>query len=149
MPISTATQKDSLWAVALSNTPNARVLRMLVSKNAKICVTPNVNSRICITPKANPQHEQVEYRSRWVPNVKFLRWPCRFHVVCAHFILVGLPTQTQFAVEYGRNLPIFSPPAVRLAALLWPAAERHVLHGGRLRAVHRSLSNSFAQIFVR
>ena len=30
-----------------------------------------------------------------------LRWPCTFHVVCAHFIHVGYPTRTQFAVEYG------------------------------------------------
>ena len=65
---------------------------MLVSKNAKICITPNANTKICITPNANPQHEQEEYRSRW---------QCRFHVVCAHLISVGYPTQTQFVVEYG------------------------------------------------
>ena len=35
---------------------------ILVSKNAKICGTPN----------ANPQSEQVEYRWCWVPNAKFL-----------------------------------------------------------------------------
>ena len=74
---------------------------MLVSKNAKICVTPNVNAKICVTPNAKPQRESVEYRLRWVPNAKFWRWPCTFHVVCAHFICVGYPTQTQFAVEYG------------------------------------------------
>ena len=43
----------------------------------------------------------MEYRLRWVPNAKFSRWPCTFHVVCAHFICVGYPTHTQFAVEYG------------------------------------------------
>ena len=32
---------------------------MLVSKNAKIWVTPNANAKICVTPNANPQ------RSRW------------------------------------------------------------------------------------
>ena len=44
---------------------------MLVSKNAKIWVTLNANANICVTPNANPQHKQVEYRSRWVPNAKF------------------------------------------------------------------------------
>ena len=44
---------------------------MLVSKNAKICVTPNANAKICVTPNANakicvtananPQHEQVAH----------------------------------------------------------------------------------------
>ena len=57
---------------------------MLVSKNAKICVTPN----------ANPQREQVEYRWRWVPNALFSCWPCRFHVVCVNFVCAGWPTRT-------------------------------------------------------
>ena len=35
---------------------------MLVSKNAKICVTPNANAKICVTPNTNPQREHVEYR---------------------------------------------------------------------------------------
>ena len=75
---------------------------MLVSKNAQICVTPNAYFKICVTPNAKPQRESVEYRLRWVPNAKFSRWPCTFHVVCAHFIRFGDPTRTQFAVEYGR-----------------------------------------------
>ena len=62
---------------------------MLVSKNAKICVTPNANPKICVTPNANPQCKEVEYRSRWVPNAKFSRWPCRFHVVCASFFALA------------------------------------------------------------
>ena len=48
-----------------------------------------------------PQCEPMECRLHWVPNAKFSRWPCTFHVVCAHFIHVGLPTRTQFPVEYG------------------------------------------------
>ena len=36
---------------------------MFVSKNAKISVTPY----------ANPEHEQVEFWWRWVPNVRGLR----------------------------------------------------------------------------
>ena len=62
-------------------TPHFRVgdTNILVSKNAKMCVTPN----------ANPQCKQVEYRWRWVSNIRGWRWPCRFHVVCVHFIRVG------------------------------------------------------------
>ena len=54
---------------------------MLVSKNAQICVIPNVNPKIYFSPNVKPQNESVEYRLRWVPNAKFSRWPCRFHVV--------------------------------------------------------------------
>ena len=62
---------------------------MLVPKNAKIWVTSNAKHKICVTPNAKPQSEPMEYRLRWVPNSKFSRWPCTFHVVCAHFICVG------------------------------------------------------------
>ena len=68
---------------------------MLVSKNAKICVTPNANAKICITPKANPQREQVEYRLCWVPNAKFSHWPCTFNFFGVNFIRVG----SRFSVE--------------------------------------------------
>ena len=65
-----------------------------LSKNAKICVTPNAKHKICVTPNATPQRKPMEYRLRWVLNSNFSRWPCTFHVVCAHFI------RTQFTVEY-------------------------------------------------
>ena len=53
---------------------------MLVSKNAKICVTPKVNAKSCVTPNVKPQRESVEYRLCWVPNVKFSRLPfCLSH----------------------------------------------------------------------
>ena len=70
-------------------TPQFRVgdTNMLVSKNDKICVTPN----------ANPQCESVEYRLRWVPNAKFSCWPCAFHFHCVDFICVG----SRVSVEYG------------------------------------------------
>ena len=42
---------------------------MLVSKNAKICVSPNAKPKICFTPNANPQHKSVEHRLHWVPLV--------------------------------------------------------------------------------
>ena len=74
---------------------------MLVSENAKICVTPNANSKICVTPNAKPQRQSVEYRLRWLPNAKFSCWPCRFHVVYPVFFHVGYPTGTLSSVEYG------------------------------------------------
>ena len=43
----------------------------------------------------------VEYKLRWVPGVGSLRWACTFNIFCLGFICVGLPTQTQFSVEYG------------------------------------------------
>ena len=60
---------------------------ILVSKNAKICVTPNAKS----------QSESVENRLRWVPNGKFVNWPCTFNFVVVDFICVGC----RFSVEYG------------------------------------------------
>ena len=49
---------------------------------------------------ANPQHKQVEYRSRWVPNAN----SCVGYVLsffCVHFICVG----SRFSVEYGCKGP--------------------------------------------
>ena len=40
---------------------------------------------------AKPQREAVEYRLRWVPNAKFLRWAYTF---CVILLFV-------FSVEYG------------------------------------------------
>ena len=76
---STATQYYWRWSAGNTN--------MLVSKNAKICLTPKADTKICLTPNAKPNRESVKYRLRWVPNAKLLRWPCTFHVVCAHFNL--------------------------------------------------------------
>ena len=74
---------------------------MLVSKNTKVCVSPNAKPKICFTPNANPQRESVEYRLRWVPNAKFSHWQCTFHYFCVDFICVWWPKHTQFPVEYG------------------------------------------------
>ena len=72
-------------AKTLALGPGVGDTNMLVSKNAKICVTPNANSKICVTPNANLQLESVEYRWRWVFWRWYSRWPCIFHVVCASF----------------------------------------------------------------
>ena len=81
---STATQNHAHLVLVLA-TDNATIL----SKDAKMCVTPNTNAKIYVTPNANLQRQQVEYRWCWVPNARGLRWPFRFHVVCVHFIHVG------------------------------------------------------------
>ena len=47
---------------------------MLVSKNAKICLTSNAKHKICVTPNAKPQWEPMEYSLRLVPNANFLLW---------------------------------------------------------------------------
>ena len=83
----------------MGNTPNAWILHW---RYQHVGIQ---NTIICVTPSANPQREQVEYRSCWIPNSKFSHWPCRFHIVCAHFICLGYPMQTQFAVEYGLKTP--------------------------------------------
>ena len=55
-----------------------RYTNMLVSKNAKICITPSAKLKIYVTPNAKTQREPMEYRLRWVPNAKFSHWPCTF-----------------------------------------------------------------------
>ena len=61
------TQQHSHWAILRLRT---RVLRwdtnILVSKNAKICITPNVNTKICVTPTQTPN------ANRWNIGCKIL-----------------------------------------------------------------------------
>ena len=98
-------QNHSRWVLALAKTANIKFCvgntNMLVSKNAKICVTPDTYFKICFTPNAKPQRESVEYRLPWALNAKFLRWACTFHVVCVNFIHFGEATHMQFSVKYG------------------------------------------------
>ena len=47
--------------------------------------TPNLKF---VSTNAKPKRKSVEYRMRWVPNEKCLRWPCTFHVFCVDFICV-------------------------------------------------------------
>ena len=59
---------------------------MLVSKNAKICINPNLNSKICVTPNASRWNiGGVGSPTGWVPNARGWCWPCRFHIVCLIF----------------------------------------------------------------
>ena len=50
---------------------------------------------------AKPQRESVEYRLRWVPNAKSLRWPCTFHVFCVDSISVGSQRKPRFQWNMG------------------------------------------------
>ena len=77
---------------------------MLVSKNAKICLTPNAKHKICVYPDANPKRESVEYRLHWVPNANFLSWPCTFHVVCAHLFALG--NQCEPSLQWNMGLSV-------------------------------------------
>ena len=66
---------------------------MLVSKNAKICVTLNENFKICVSLNAKPQRKSVEYKLRWVPNANFLRWPGHVHFIL--FVLISFVLASQ------------------------------------------------------
>ena len=99
----TAMQNYWRWGQrkCLGEPPNAKFrigdTKMLVSKNAKICVTPNAKHKICVTPNAKPQREPMQCRLRWVPIAKTSRWPCTFFFFCVDFIRVG----SRFSVKYG------------------------------------------------
>ena len=69
---------------------------MLVSKNAKICVTPNAKPKSCVIPNANPQCESVEYRLHWVSH-----WACTFHVICVKLYLHWVANTKAVSLEYG------------------------------------------------
>ena len=60
--------KDSTFAL-----PDTKHTNMLVS-----LALGDTNFSHYLTQKN--QRESVEYRLRWVPNAKLLRWPCTFHV---------------------------------------------------------------------
>ena len=102
--------------LALGNAPDARISSWRYQHVGILEPTHNV------TPDANPQRQSVEYRWRWVPNARFSRWPCTFHVVYVNFICVGHQTQTRFSVEYG----LLSVPTVRWLEIIpcdgyrWP-----------------------------
>ena len=55
---------------------------MLVSKNAQICGTLNMKHNICVT--------------------KMTRWPCTFHVVCAHLV-----TQRELSLQWNMGFTFF------------------------------------------
>ena len=82
---------------------------MLVFKNAKICVTPNVK----------PQRQSVEYRLRWVPNAKLL-------VGHVHFIFLGVDL-IQVGTIFQWNMGLI--PMVNLRAPIIIGG--HVMYGVR------------------
>ena len=82
----------SCWAIPLTQQFCIGNTNMLVSKNAKIWVTPNANAKICVTPNANPQRKQVEYRSYWVLKSKIFGFG---HVDFILFVIISFALLTQ------------------------------------------------------
>ena len=87
------------WGLALVKTPTPEFCvgdtNMLVSKNTKICVTPD----------ANPQRQSVEYRLRWVLNANFSRWPCTFHFLVLISIALGIQREPLF--QWNMDLTVY------------------------------------------
>ena len=79
IPLRRKTIRIGSWHCLGPPTPQFCVTytNMLVSKNAKICVTPNANAKFQY-PQRQPQRKSVEYKLRWVPKAKFSRWQCTF-----------------------------------------------------------------------
>ena len=63
---------------------------------------------ILALPNANPLRQSVEYRWRWVPNAKFLHWPCTFLFFGVDFIRIGKTMRNPFPVEYGLNVSYYT-----------------------------------------
>ena len=83
---------------------------MLVSKNAKICVTPNANTKICVTPNTNPQCKPVEYSSCWVRQ----SWVCVGHVLGMFVLfLVASGTKRKRNIQWNTGLIVIHELHVR------------------------------------
>ena len=127
--------KPLMLGFVLGNTPNAKFCfedtNMLLSQ--KPC-RANANPKICVTPKANSRRKQVEYRSRWVPNMRGWRWPCRFHVVCFIFGRVGYPMQMRYPVEDGLQSHILYKMCIfpSIGYFLITKFPKHIVPGGSL-----------------
>ena len=98
---STATQ--NYWPTlifAFGGSPNAKICvgntNMLVSKNTKICRTPNTKHKICVSPNAN----------QW--NIGCIGSPTQnIYIGQVHFIFVDVDffqVGSHFSVEYGLYL---------------------------------------------
>ena len=81
---STVTRKHSRWTIPITQ---EFCIDMLVSKNSRISVTHNPNSNICVTPNANPQREQVQYRSHLGSQRKILALAMYISCCLCHFHL--------------------------------------------------------------
>ena len=75
---------------------------MLVSKNAKICITPNAKPKICITPNAIPHREQVEFRQGCVRSPSVGARVGHVHSIFFVFILFELGSQCES--RFQRNM---------------------------------------------
>ena len=111
---STVTQNHPHWVLALAQTPNAIISHwgyqhIGILKMLKFALPPTRNIKFALPPTQNPNASQ--WKIGCVGSPKFSCWPCTFHVVYAHFICVGYPKRTQFAVEYtlktGKNVKLY------------------------------------------
>ena len=83
---------------------------MLVSKNAKICITPNVNTKICVTPNVNAKICVAPMRnpkaSQW--NIGYVGSPgvgaCIGHVQLFVSISFALGSQRVHSFQWNMGL---------------------------------------------
>ena len=95
-------QNHSRWVLSILRMTQFRFgyTNMLVSKNVKICFTPNAKPKICVTPNANPQCKQVEYSPRWSPGVG----ACIGHVHFRFFVLISFALGSQLEPLFQWNM---------------------------------------------
>ena len=82
--------------------------KLVSKKNTKICINPNANAIICATLNTNPQRQQVEYRWRWVPNVRGWRWARTVHVQFVS-ILFALGSQSKRDFQWNTGIRMDGP----------------------------------------
>ena len=70
---------------------------MLVSNNAKICLTPNAKHKTCVTPNAKPNVSQRNIGCLGSPMQNFRAGHVHFSFFCVDFFRVG----SCFSVKYG------------------------------------------------
>ena len=122
---STATQNYWRWGFVSGQPPMPKFASVIPTcwylRMLKFSLPLTRNIKFVCNPNATPQCKPMEYRLRCVTNAKGWRWPCTFHVVCAHFIPVGYPTPTEFTVEYGLEcFPILTLQILQIVTALPP-----------------------------
>ena len=77
---------------------DAKLLELGARRNTKFAFPPTQ------TPNAS---ESVEYRLCWVPNAKFLHWPCRSHVVYPVFLLCWVPNWDKRCSQWNMDFSLY------------------------------------------
>ena len=84
---------------------------MLVSKNPKICVTPNMNAKICVTPTPTPNPSRWNIRGVWSPT----RGAGVGHVHFMLFVSISFVLGTQREHYFQWNTGLNCPKVKRMA----------------------------------